>query len=163
MIEKLDRKDFKQINWQEFLKFLDDEGLRREMVNEALLYGMGVKRLKQYLRKSLKETPNQTESYINNCVYIKYGNNEFLLTLFENNQAKIFDTKSIKVVQEITYPSNYSQPKANRPQSQSGPKTAAHDQMKNRYSTTGASANQAANRSQKSISSHLNQQSLKDA
>lgn len=115
MIEKLDRKDFKQINWQEFLKFLDDEGLRREMVNEALLYGMGVKRLKQYLRKSLKETPNQTESYINNCVYIKYGNNEFLLTLFENNQAKIFDTKSIKVVQEITYPSNYSQPKANRP------------------------------------------------
>lgn len=85
LIEKLDRKNEKQINWQEFLKFLDHEGLRREMVNEALLYGMGVKRLKKYLRKSLKETPKQTESYINNCVYVKHGNTELLLFLFENN------------------------------------------------------------------------------
>ena len=57
LIEKLDRKNEQQINWQEFLKFLDHEGLRREMVNEALLYGMGVKRLQKTIRKSLKETP----------------------------------------------------------------------------------------------------------
>ena len=92
VIEKLDRKDKNFITWDEFLKHLDGEGLRREMVNDAQLYGIGIKRLKLYQRKCLKETPNQPGFYINKCVYIQWGKHQFLLGLFENNQAKIFET-----------------------------------------------------------------------
>lgn len=47
LINKLDRKNQNNITWDEFLRYLDHEGLRREMVNDAQLYGMGVKRMKE--------------------------------------------------------------------------------------------------------------------
>ena len=75
-----------------------------------------------------------------------------LLFLFENNQAKIFDAKSLKVVQEIEYTSDYGKPKT-VPQSQVGHKLQVLDHGKNRQSAAEASAHQAANMSQKSVSS----------
>jgi Ca2+-binding EF-hand superfamily protein len=47
LMEKLDHKNSERITWQEFLKFLDHEGMKREVVNDAQLYGIGVKRLKE--------------------------------------------------------------------------------------------------------------------
>ena len=47
LMEKLDHKNSDKITWSEFLKFLDHEGLKREMVNDAQLYGIGVKRMKE--------------------------------------------------------------------------------------------------------------------
>jgi hypothetical protein len=35
------------ITWSEFLAFLENEGDRREVVNDAQLYGIGVKRLQE--------------------------------------------------------------------------------------------------------------------
>ena len=66
----------------------------------------------------MKATPNQIEYYIDTCVYINFGPNfKFFLALFDNNAAKIFETKNFKVVQELTFPSSYAQPKSMRPQS----------------------------------------------
>ena len=47
LIDKLDHRNSDKITWPEFLKFLDHEGLKREMVNDAQLYGIGVKRIKE--------------------------------------------------------------------------------------------------------------------
>lgn len=126
-MEKLDHRNSDKITWSEFLKFLDHEGMKREMVNDAQLYGMGVKRIQEKQRISLKETPNQIEYYIDCCKYISFGNNfHFLLALFENNCAKVFDTKTFGVVQVLTYPSNYGKPKQVKSQSQvANTKTAA--------------------------------------
>jgi len=63
----------------------------------------------------LKERANQIEYYIDNCEFIDYAPNfKFILALFEKNQAKVFDAKTFKVIQEIKYKSNYGEPK-NRP------------------------------------------------
>ena len=35
LMEKLDHSHSEKITWQEFLKFLDREGMRREVVNDA--------------------------------------------------------------------------------------------------------------------------------
>lgn len=47
LMEKLDHRNSDKITWAEFLKFLDHEGMKREMVNDAQLYGIGVKRMKE--------------------------------------------------------------------------------------------------------------------
>ncbi len=45
LIDKLDHRNQEKITWSEFLTFLENEGQRREVVNDAQLYGIGVKRL----------------------------------------------------------------------------------------------------------------------
>jgi len=110
LIQKLDHLHLDKITWPEFLKFMEFEGKKREEVNDAQLYGIPVKRMKEIQRINLKETPNQIE-YIDCCVYIKFGANfKFLLALFDNNAAKIFDTKDFKVKKEheLTFPSSYA-------------------------------------------------------
>jgi Ca2+-binding EF-hand superfamily protein len=54
LMEKLDHRNSDKITWAEFLKFLDHEGMKREMVNDAQLYGIGVKRMKEKQRINLK-------------------------------------------------------------------------------------------------------------
>ena len=54
LMERLDHSHSEKITWQEFLKFLDREGMRREVVNDAQLYGIGVKRMKEMHRVELK-------------------------------------------------------------------------------------------------------------
>lgn len=54
MIAQLDRKSDTKVTWTEFLNFLTNEGTRRETVNDAQLYGYGVKRLKQEGRHHLR-------------------------------------------------------------------------------------------------------------
>ncbi len=45
IIAKFDHKSKDKITWTEFLAFLQNEGFRRQQVNDAQLYGQGVKRL----------------------------------------------------------------------------------------------------------------------
>jgi Ca2+-binding EF-hand superfamily protein len=45
LVEKLDHRNEEKITWPEFLTFMENEGDRREVVNDAQLYGIGVKRL----------------------------------------------------------------------------------------------------------------------
>ena len=130
LIEKLDHRNSDKITWPEFLKFLEHEGKKREEVNDAQLYGIPVKRMKELQRINLKQSPNQIEYYIDCCVYINFGSNfKFFLALFDNNAAKIFDVKDFKVIQELNFESKYAQPKSLRPQSQHGagrrPQTSA--------------------------------------
>ena len=47
IINKLNHKAQNSITWTEFLQFLSNEGTRRETVNDAQLYGFGVKRLEE--------------------------------------------------------------------------------------------------------------------
>ena len=54
MIGQLDRKNDFKVTWTEFLNFLTNEGVRRETVNDANLYGYGVKRLAYKGRHNLR-------------------------------------------------------------------------------------------------------------
>ena len=45
LISSLDHRNSDKVSWNEFLNFLTNEGIRRETVNDAQLYGFGVKRL----------------------------------------------------------------------------------------------------------------------
>jgi hypothetical protein len=47
LIDKLDHRNDDKITWSEFLTFLENEGIRREEVNDAQLYGIGVKMLSE--------------------------------------------------------------------------------------------------------------------
>ena len=114
-MEKLDHCHSDKITWTEFLKYLDREGIRREVVNDAQLYGIGVKRLKELQRVELKQggvsqidqqfSQKQPEDdkfknidYIGSCVYINFSKNfKLLLALFENTEnplAMVYDTRA---------------------------------------------------------------------
>jgi hypothetical protein len=56
LIEKLDRKADSRITWTEFLTYLQHEGMRRETVGDAQLYGFGIKRLVEKQRFKLLRT-----------------------------------------------------------------------------------------------------------
>lgn len=55
VMEKMNHKARDSINWKEFLLFLSSEGMRRETVNDAQLYGFGVKRLEEHERIKLND------------------------------------------------------------------------------------------------------------
>ena len=101
MIGQLDRKNDKKITWNEFLNFLTNEGTRRETVNDAQLYGYGIKRLAKKGRHHLRVVdqfrgPEKlAEYYIDGMVLIKLKNIKLLLNLFENKEAKLYDLRSL--------------------------------------------------------------------
>lgn len=90
IIEKLDHKNIDkviykwhnfQITWSEFLHFLEDEGQKREIVNDAQIYGVGIKRLEDgprikvrqfHLLISYREEKNLVEYYIDNLCFIQF-------------------------------------------------------------------------------------------
>ena len=91
IISKFDHKSESKITWTEFLAFLSNEGQRREIVNDAQLYGFGVKRIEFKERIKLtgtKEKPvsdKAVEYYIEKLVLIQSDKFQLLLTIFENN------------------------------------------------------------------------------
>ena len=102
MIGQLDRKNGSKVTWNEFLNFLMNEGMRRETVNDAQLYGYGVKRLSKSARHHLrmadqfKGPEKLAEHYIDGMVLIKLNNIKLLLSLFDNREAKLYDLRSLR-------------------------------------------------------------------
>ena len=47
------------------------------------------------------------EHFIDNMTLIKTKQRTFVMVLFENNKAKIFDTRTFKPIQEIKFKSDY--------------------------------------------------------
>ena len=101
LINQCDRKNDNKITWNEFLNFLTNEGIRRETVNDAQLYGYGVKRLTKHGKYHLRTVdafqggPEKlAEYYIDGMVLIKIKNIRLLLNLFENKEAKLFDLRT---------------------------------------------------------------------
>lgn len=95
----MDSKSMQKVSWSEFLSFLNSEGINREIVNDAQLYGYGVKRLQERGRYSLRQ-PEEKESkvmeyFIENMLFIRFKNQRLLLSIFENKRAKIFDLKTM--------------------------------------------------------------------
>jgi len=97
------------VTWNEFLNFLTNEGTRRETVNDAQLYGYGVKRLKKQGRYHLR-TVNQyagpdklAEYYIDGMVLIKLKNIKLLLNIFENKEAKLYDLRTLQPIQHLIF------------------------------------------------------------
>ena len=118
MIAQLDRKSDTKVTWNEFLNFLTNEGVRRETVNDAQLYGYGVKRLKQEGRHPLRVFDQYrggpekvAEYYIDGMVLIKIKNTKLLLNLFENKEAKLYDLRTLQPIQTLVFQSDYSIPK----------------------------------------------------
>jgi Ca2+-binding EF-hand superfamily protein len=91
IISKFDHKSESKITWTEFLSFLSSEGQRREIVNDAQLYGFGVKRIEFKERIKLTGTKDKpvsdkaVEYYIEKLVLIQSDKFQLLLTIFENN------------------------------------------------------------------------------
>jgi len=77
---------------------LDNEGAKREIVNDAQLFGMGVKRLQESHKVVLKEEERVIEFYIDRLCFMRYKNFQLILALFENNNAKVLDAKTLKVM-----------------------------------------------------------------
>ena len=104
MINKLDRKNSAKVTWTEFLNFTLNEGVRRETVNDAQLYGYGVKRLtKEGIHRlrtvdQYKGPEKIAEYYIDCMVFIKIGSIKLLLNLFENKEAKLYDLRSMQPI-----------------------------------------------------------------
>ena len=117
IVGQLDRKNDKKVTWNEFLNFLTNEGTRRETVNDAMLYGYGIKLLSKKGRHHLRTVdqfngPEKlAEYYINGQVLIKKRNIKLLLNLFDNKEAKLFDLRSMKPIQTLVFASDYSIPK----------------------------------------------------
>lgn len=117
MIGQLDRKNDNKVTWTEFLNFLTNEGVRRETVNDANLYGYGVKRLTHSARHHLRlvdqfNGPEKlAEYYIDGMILIKLKNARLLLNLFENKEAKLFDLRTLQPVQHLIFSSDYAKPK----------------------------------------------------
>ena len=88
------------MTWTEFLNFLTHEGVRRERVNDANLYGYGVKRLSHKGRFNLRLVDQYNgpeklaEYYIDGMVLIRLKSSRLLLNLFENKEAKLFDLRT---------------------------------------------------------------------
>ena len=124
IIEKFDHKATDRVTWTEFLQFLTIEGNRREVVNDAQLYGLGVKRFIQKDRHRLLRTQEQTENqkvteyFLEHLVYLRVGKVNLLLAIFENNQARLYDTtQEFKPIQDITFPFSMIQAKEKRQKS----------------------------------------------
>ena len=64
LILSLDHRNTDKVSWNEFLNFLTNEGIRRETVNDAQLYGFGVKRLEKKHVHRLIEPDKAVEYYI---------------------------------------------------------------------------------------------------
>ena len=98
----MNSKNPDKITWNELLTNLIAEGARREQVNDAMLYGYGVKRLNKVDSHSLKSDTAKgdkaVEHYVDNMLLIKHKNTKMLLTLFANKQAKLLDLKSLQPV-----------------------------------------------------------------
>ncbi len=92
---------------------MTNEGNRREVVNNAQLYGLSVKRFQEPPERfELDKKPNETTSvefYIESMVYIKHRGIRMVLTFFENNQAKLFDLRGFQKIQDLTFPSNMAE------------------------------------------------------
>ena len=117
MVGRLDRKNDNKVTWDEFLDFLTSEGVRRETVNDANLYGYGVKRLSFSGRHNLRivdafNGPEKlAEHYIDGMVLIKLKSARLVLNLFENKEAKLFDLRTKQPVQKLNFASDYAKPK----------------------------------------------------
>ena len=112
LVTSLDHKNEDKISWNEFLNFLTNEGVRRETVNDAQLYGFGVKRLERKLRHRLAQDADKAvEYYIDSMVFIRWKNCKLLLNVFENEEAKLFDLKTFQPIQDLVFSSDYAVPK----------------------------------------------------
>ena len=112
LITSLDHRNEDKVSWNEFLNFLTNEGVRRETVNDAQLYGFGVKRLERKLRHRLAQDADKAvEYYIDSMVFIRWKNCKLLLNVFENKEAKLFDLKTFQPIQDLVFSSDYAVPR----------------------------------------------------
>lgn len=122
VLKKIDHKCNHMITWTEFLQFLTNEGLRRETVNDAQLYGLGVKRLIEKDRitvaanKDASLNEKAVEYFIDRVVFLTSNNFALSLIMMENNQALLYDCRTFQVIQELAFPSDYATAKV-RPNS----------------------------------------------
>lgn len=79
-------------------------------MNDAQLYGFGVKRFVEKARikldvsKEQKSNEKAVEYFVDHLVNLKLDKFSLVLAVFENNQARIYDSRDFKIVQEIQFP-----------------------------------------------------------
>lgn len=99
------------MTWNEFLTFLDNEGTKREIVNDARIYGFGIKRFEEGSRIRIKTNGGMSDYFIDNLLLMECDNVTLCLSIFENNLAKVYNIKNFKEIMMINFPSKYAVPK----------------------------------------------------
>ena len=90
-----------EITWSDFLNFLENEEAKRSLVNEARLYGFGIKRFKHGKRLRIKYSLTRStcshdstfDYFIDSLVMINLDSSQLCLALFENHNSKLYSTK----------------------------------------------------------------------
>ena len=104
IMAKIDNKEPSVVTWNEFLDFLDKETVKRDKINDALLYGKSVKRMQLREKASLRVSKNQKEEFIQNCVFIRRGKNLKLMLCILDKSVKLVDlSTNYKIVQELKF------------------------------------------------------------
>ena len=104
IMAKIDNKEPSVVTWNEFLDFLDKEAVKRDKINDALLYGKSVKRMQLREKASLRVSKNQKEEFIQNCVFIRRGKNLKLMLCILDKSVKLVDlSTNYKIVQELKF------------------------------------------------------------
>ena len=104
IMAKIDNKEPSVVTWNEFLDFLDKEAVKRDKINDALLYGKSVKRMQLREKASLRVSKNQKEEFIQNCVFIRRGKNLKLMLCILDKSVKLVDLNTnYKIVQELKF------------------------------------------------------------
>jgi len=93
LVEKIDHRNKEKITWTEFLLFINKEAEKREVINDASIFGCGTKRFIASSR--LKPFSNgQPINYgIDFLLKMKLDHNTIFLMIFENYTVGLFNLK----------------------------------------------------------------------
>ena len=84
-IQKIDHENKRKITWIEFLQFMNKESEKREIINDANIYGCGVKRFQEGDRLKTISSGIQISYNIESIMLMPLESNMVYLLIFENN------------------------------------------------------------------------------
>jgi hypothetical protein len=117
IINKIDRRSYEKVYWSEFLDSLTDEGRVREIVQDADIYGFGVKRLHFKDTRSLKVQGEDTlaEYYVHKLVVVNFESMPLIVTFTDDQKVQVYDGQTFNKLQSIKFTSDYGVAKLTKP------------------------------------------------
>jgi len=91
LIEKIDHRNKEKITWTEFLLFINKEAEKREVINDASIYGCGTKRFLEGPRLRPFSNGQSINYGIDFLLKMKLSHNTIFLMIFENYTVGLFN------------------------------------------------------------------------
>lgn len=93
LIEKIDHKNKNKITWTEFLLFMNKESEKREIINDANIYGCGIKRFSEGSRLKPYSNGVPVNYSIDLFLIMPLDSTSIYLMIFENNVVGLYQHK----------------------------------------------------------------------